>query len=287
MNNIINFQYWGYFEYTIVGILFFYFIRGLFRPVQHSILSLTLFVVSMFAFVMLPIYLSYNVIVVNNFLGLIKVLLISSLSITLGKWFIYYILKKFIGNNSGVGFLKFLLRIPSALITVIEGMCLIVCLFWIMDYFDNLIINKFPKLSAEISSNKTYDQINKINPIYDIQGSKNLKIVLTVFSSVNLIEKLSNQSVYQKFLSLPIVRKLFADTEFQEQIQKGNFKGLLLNEFTRNFLSDEAVFELVTSSEMINSCRAIMSETQLKFIDDRKGIFSDMSLNFRNNTKTN
>jgi hypothetical protein len=63
---------WGIFEYSIAIILAIYFIRGFLKSTGRSVLSLVLFPITVICYVLLPIFLGYNVIILENFLGLIK-----------------------------------------------------------------------------------------------------------------------------------------------------------------------------------------------------------------------
>lgn len=282
---MMNPSYWGVIEYSVIVLLLMYFIRGMFRPTSKSVLSLILFPITMMAYVLVPVYMGYHVFLLENFLGLFKLLFVSFVLVTLTRWIVYFIFGRILTLHfHEKGFTRIIKRFPGALISCVEGLLLIICIFWYLDYLDSMFSKKYPEFYQNICRNVIYNKVNAVNPIYDLEGAKSFKCVLTTLSSPSVMEKFVESEVFRKFDNLPVIRNILSDTDFQKVIKENHFKDLLMNPLTFQLLKSSDLFMLVTSNEFIQGCRSALTPMQVKLIDEREGLFADMTLNFRNKT---
>lgn len=283
---MVSLQYWGKYEYFLLLILLIYFLRGFTRPNTKSFLALILFPLTAIGYVVVPIFLGYKVFLLENFLGVIKLLFISFLLVTLGKWIIYFVFGAILTRNSQDFILTLLFkRFPGACLSLLEGFLFVTCLFWGLDYMDILLEKKAPDLYQSVYRMPIYGKINTINPIYDIRGTKDFKVVVTVLGKPELMDRLANQNVFRRFENLPIIRKVLADSEFQDIVKNNRIPSLLMNSLTYQFLKNEDIFYLVTSDEFINACRTCLNPGQLKEIEERAGLFSDINLGLKSQSR--
>ncbi len=267
-----------------VGLIFIgiYGLRGLLRPLTKSLISFILFPITVMAYVILPIYLGYKVFLLENLLGLIKLLFISFFLVTLVRWALYFVLGKVLCPSESLGRAKmFFIRLPGVLLSAGEGFLLFLCCFWALEYLSPLFSKQMPAIYEQLRHLPFYSAMESANPIYDIRGSKSFKIVLTVFGDPDSVAKMSETTVYRKFDHLPLIRKMRTDSAYQEVLKDGDKKALLTHDLTYRFLKDEDLFMLITSEPFTEVCRSVLGKEVLKQIDEKAGIFSDMSLSFR------
>lgn len=153
-----------------------------------------------------------------------------------------------------------------------------VVILWGMDYFDSLLENRFERLYRDAYRNPFFETVNRANPIYDIEGAKSLKIVSSVLSRSVWVDRLAEKPVYRRFLELPALRKMMNDQEFQRIVREKNTREMIFHPLVLRFLKDSEVFEILTSSEFIRSCRSVLPATQVEMIESREGAFSDLNL---------
>lgn len=267
---------------VVLCLVALYGFRGLLRPLTKSFISFILFPITVMAYVILPIYLGYKVFLLGNILGLIKLLFISFFIVTLVRWAVYFVLGKVLCPSCACGRVKqFLMRLPGVFLSAGEGFLLCICCFWALEYFSPLFSKQLPAVYEQMNRFPFYSSIESANPIYDIQGSKSLKTVLSVFGDPDLVSKMADTSVYRKFDHLPVIQKMISDSGYQKVLKEGDKKALLTHELTYSFLKDEDLFMLITSQPFIEGCRSVLGKEVLKQLDGKSGIFSDMSLSFR------
>ena len=234
------------------------------------------------AYVILPIYLGYKVFLIENILGLIKLLFISFFLVTLCRWVIYFVLGKVLCPSDTSGrLILFCRRFPGVILSAAEGILLCCCCLWALEYFSPIFSRPLPYLYEQINRFPFYSAIESVNPIYDIQGAKPLKIVLSVFGNPENVDKISETSVFRKFEHLPIISKMRIDADYQKVLKDGDRKALMMHDLTYRFLKDEDLFMLITSEPFIEACRSVLEKDELKRIEGRSGIFADMSLSLR------
>lgn len=278
----MSFSSWTFLHWIGLGLVVLYGLRGLFRSLTKSFLSFILFPLTVMAYVILPIYLGYKVFLLENIIGLIKLLFISFFLVTLIRWGLYFVLGKLLSPSEFPGrFKRFFIRLPGVFLSGAEGLFLFICCLWTFSYFSPLFSKQLPLVYEQMDRLPFYSSIESANPIYDIQGSKSLKIILSVFGDPVLVDKMAETSVYRKFENLPLIRKMITDTEYQKVLKEGNKKALLTHDLTYRFMKDEDLFMLITSEPFVEACRSVLGEDALKQIDEKSGIFSDMTLSFR------
>lgn len=267
-------------NYAQITILVLYGLKGLFRSTSKSIFSLILFPVSIMAYVFLAKYLAGKVIIPVSFFGVFKVIIASLFIVSIARIILSLIFGAiFKEDTSGNYFVRIIKRIPGSVISSFQGALLILCIFWTVEYFDVVFLNKYSDVYNKISENHIFKAVSKINPIYDIKGSKNLKIVMVAFSKEEYAKKITESRYLQSFYELPVIKNILNDSAFQSTLKEGQIHKVLMHSLIRDFLSSENVFKYITSDLFLNECRSSLPSSTLKSIDSKEGIFS--GINFK------
>lgn len=272
--------YWGHFEYGIVCILSIYFLKGFFRSVSKNVLSIFLFPFTLGAYILLPVFLNAKFMTPENFFGILKILFLSFVCVTAGRWIVFLIIGSFLKpEDLTVSFFKKMMRrTPGSFVSLLEGGLAVIVIFWGIDYFDYMIEKNFNDFSRQIYRNSIYEKVIDVNPVYDMNGAKSFRAVFLAINSENSMKKLIRKSVYQKFNDLPVVRKMLADDDFQSMLLEKDMKKILTHKLIYQFFKDEDVFQLVTSKNFISSCYSVLPEYQLKNLEKRQGFLDGIQL---------
>jgi len=267
---------WSYIEYLIAFILLLYFMRGCFRKTVKSIVSLILFPLAITGYIICTRILARSFLIPESISGITKVFLLSFLIVAAGRFLLYLLIPAFFKKEYNSTIKEIVARIPGIIASILEGVLFLVFIFWSADYFDNIIEQQYPEFSKNIYSNQLVNKVNILNPLYDIKGAKDFKIVFTALTLPGSSEKLFKHRIYKEFLEIPVVKKLINDQSLQKIIQDKSLIKLATNNLMREFLQDPSVFKFICSSDLIKACRSIIPKYHLKDIEERKGIFSDI-----------
>jgi len=267
---------WSYVEYLILFVFILYFIRGCFRRTVKSVVSLILFPLAIFGYIICTRILAESFIIPDSLSGIIKVFSISFLIVAAGRILLYLLIPAFFKKEYDSVIKEVFARIPGIGASVLEGVLFLCFIFWSVDYFDNIIEQQYPELSKNIYSNQLMSKVNILNPLYDIKGAKEFKIVFTALTLSGAAEKLFKHRIYKEFLDIPVVKKLINDQAVQKIVKDKSLIKLVRHNLIKEFIHDPAVFKFVCSSDFIKACRSVIPRYHLKDIEDRKGIFSDI-----------
>ncbi|EKD26788.1 MAG: hypothetical protein ACD_79C01014G0006 [uncultured bacterium] len=274
---MIDYQSWSIFEYGVLALLLLYFLKGFFRSLSKNVFSLILLPLTIIGYFVAANLLAEKYILPNCILGTVKILLASFAIITVIR-FIVFVLFNVIYKTveSKTGFLKFVYRFPGAFISFFEGFLIICLALWSLDYFDNIFSSKYGEEMQKIFSNPVYVYISKLNPIYDVKGSKDVKIVLTALTDREIKSKLADKKPYKVLASLPSAQNLYENKDVQEMIQKNEYYKFFVNNSFLRFIEDEDIFKQLTSDEFIAACAESCPADYVKHINERKGILNGL-----------